>query len=125
MGKNQFSGPIRAEWCDDGSDDMILLETCYFLDSRGVLWVAPAGRRINGASIPRVLWSLVGHPYSGDGRRASVLHDCGYEDHYHSREETDRMYLEAMIADDVDPWEANRNYNAVRMFGESHWGDNG
>lgn len=121
MGKEQFSGTIKAEWCDDGSDEMILLETCHFIDSKKQIWIAPTGRRINGASIPRILWTLAGSPYTGNGRRASVFHDCAYEDQYRSREETDKMYLEAMLADGTDSEEAYRNYNAVRTFGKGHW----
>lgn len=121
MDKEQFSGPIKTLWCDDGTDDMIILENCYFLDSKGILWTASEGRRINGASIPRIFWIIVGSPYTGNARRAAAFHDCGYEDQYHTREETDLMFLDAMLADGMDEHLAAIMYNAVRDFGGSHW----
>lgn len=68
-----FSGEPITKW--DGYRNMVLEEDFYFIDGKGKKWEAPKGSLINGATIPRALWSTVGAPYSGPYRRASVIHD--------------------------------------------------
>ncbi|MGH8714275.1 MAG: DUF1353 domain-containing protein [Casimicrobiaceae bacterium] len=89
-----------------------------FIDSRGVRWDAPAGRTINGASIPESLWSsLVGTPYIGDYRRATVVHDVACQDRDRPYEETHYMLYEAMLCDGVNLDRAALMYTTVRLFG--------
>ena len=51
---------------------MILLEDVSFT-SKGKIWTAPAGSVIDGASIPRFFWRVIGSPFIGYYRRASVV----------------------------------------------------
>src|SRR5580765_5814259 len=69
-----FKGTVRAEWLDDGRT-MRLLEPFSFVDPDGTEWPAPAESKIDGASIPRSLWGLIGGRYEGKYRNASVVHD--------------------------------------------------
>ena len=69
----QFSGYPKTSWT--GHREMSLLEEFFYIDPRGKVWKAPAGSSINGATIPKALWSAVGSPYVGKYRRASVVHD--------------------------------------------------
>jgi hypothetical protein len=46
-----------------------------YIDSTGREWPVPEGAIINGASIPRPLWSIIGSPFVGDYRRAAAVHD--------------------------------------------------
>lgn len=68
-----FSGEPITRW--NGYRNMVLEEDFYFVDGKGRKWEAPKGSLINGATIPRALWSTIGAPYSGPYRRASVIHD--------------------------------------------------
>ncbi len=58
---------------------MTLLSELRYIDPDGVVWIAPAGSVVDGASIPRVLWSFMGGPFDGKYRNASVLHDVAYD----------------------------------------------
>ena len=44
------------------------------------LMVCPAGSLVNGASIPRILWPILGSPLGRVNRVWSAVHDCGYRD---------------------------------------------
>ncbi|MGE0628876.1 MAG: DUF1353 domain-containing protein [Hyphomicrobiaceae bacterium] len=69
-----FQGDVVATWLRDGRQ-MELVKSFAFVDSRGRKWPVPKGAKVDGASIPRVLWSAIGSPYLGKYRRASVVHD--------------------------------------------------
>ena len=116
----RFEGQVTAIWLRHaGKDrDMRLTTDFAFIDSRGVCWDAPAGRIINGASIPEILWSsVVGTPYVGDFRRASVVHDVACDDKTRPHEEVHYMFYEAMLCDGVPEDRAVLMYTAVRLFG--------
>jgi Protein of unknown function (DUF1353) len=116
----RFEGQVNAIWLRHaGQDrDMQLTADFAFIDSRGVRWGAPAGRIINGASIPEILWSsVIGTPYVGDFRRASVVHDVACEDKTRPYEVVHYMLYEAMRCDGVSEEQAVLMYTAVRLFG--------
>ena len=96
-----FSGNPKTEWLADtlGVDrDMQLLEDFAFTDPNGRVWPAPKGAVVNGASIPRPLWSAVGSPYTDDYRRASVVHDVACNTPSVPRKEADVMFFFACRA---------------------------
>jgi len=114
-----FSGPIETRWDDDGLN-MVLLNELRYTDPYGVVWVAPPGSRVNGASIPRAFWSLIGGPFEGKYRNASVLHDVAYEQQTRPWEEADRMFYNAMRCSGVGAVRAKTMYYALRRHGR-HW----
>lgn len=129
MAQSYFEGEVRTLWLvegevgDDGPDRrMQLLEDFAFVDPNGVRWLAPAGSRIDGASIPRMLWSVAGDPFIGQYRRASVLHDVACDDRTRPSKDVHRMFYDAMIADGTSTAQAVEFYTAVRLFGP-HWDD--
>jgi endonuclease G, mitochondrial len=68
----------------------------------------------------RAFWSLIGGPFEGKYRNASVLHDVGYEQKTHSAEEVDRMFYNAMRCSGVGMVEAKTMYYALHRHGR-HW----
>lgn len=100
MSTGQFSGNPRTEWLSgDGPDRaMRLADTFSFTDAKGRRWEVPAGMEVDGATIPRTLWSSVGSPYTGDYRRAAILHDAALLDPRIRRIDADAMFYEACIA---------------------------
>ncbi len=68
-----FSGEPVTRW--NGERNMTLIENFYYIDPNEKQWMVPAGSYLNGATIPRALWTTVGAPYVGKYRRASVVHD--------------------------------------------------
>jgi hypothetical protein len=114
-----YSGYVEARWENDGRT-MTLLNELRYTDPDGVVWIAPTGSVVDGASIPRSLWSLMGGPFEGKYRNASVLHDVSYDQHTKPWPECDRMFYNAMRCSGVSSVEAGTMYYALRKFGH-HW----
>lgn len=114
-----FSGPIETRWENDGVT-MVLLNELRYTDPYGEVWVAKPGARVNGASIPRAFWSLIGGPFEGKYRNASVLHDVAYEEQTRSWEDADRMFYNAMRCSGVGAVTAKTMYYTLRRHGR-HW----
>ena len=75
---------------------------------------------VDGASIPRALWTLVGSPYTGDYRRASIVHDKACDeavDDPPARRAADRMFYHACRAGGCSIQDATVLYIGVRMGG--------
>lgn len=97
---------------------MRLLAAFRFTDPSGKVWDAPAESLVDGASIPRALWSLVGSPYTGEYRRASVVHDIACDRAGSNREErraADRMFYRACRAGGCSVRESSLLYLGVRI----------
>jgi len=58
--KGEFIGKLALEKVDDRSFE--LLRDFMFRDSLGTEWLVPKGARVDGASIPKVFWSIIGAP---------------------------------------------------------------
>lgn len=112
-----FSGNPKTEWLSSGGDDrdMQLLEDFSFTDAVGTVWPAPKGVVVNGASIPPALWSTVGSPYTGDYRRASIVHDVACRTAGVDRKAADVMFYQACIAGGCPEWKAKILYAGVRI----------
>src|SRR6266403_1342230 len=53
-----YNGEPVANWTPDGRT-MTLLTELRYTDPHGEVWVAPVGSVVDGASMPRYLWSAV------------------------------------------------------------------
>src|SRR4029077_11502836 len=96
------------------------LSELRYTDPKGEVWIAPAGSKVDGASIPRSLWSLMGGPFEGKYRNGSVLHDVAYDQHKRPWQDCDRMFYNAMRCSGVGTVEAGTMYYALYKFGH-HW----
>jgi len=97
---------------------MEMLENFSFTDPDGEVWLTPKGYTVDGASIPRPLWTLVGSPYTGDYRRASIVHDKACDDAVGdaaARRAADRMFFHACRAGGCTIKEATILYLGVRI----------
>jgi hypothetical protein len=117
MAYGNFSGDPKAEWLSQsGPDrDMRLLEDFWYVDPAGKKWMAPSGSVVNGASIPEALWSSVGSPYTGDYRRASIVHDVACDDASVNREKADEMFYTACLCGGCSVLQAKLLYAGVRV----------
>ena len=61
-------------------------------------------------------------PKSGKFNAAAVVHDYLYFSKLRTRQEADKIFLEAMECLDVPLWKRRVMYRAVRMFGWIPWG---
>jgi len=114
-----YSGEPVTKWNPDGRT-MTLLSELRYTDPQGEVWVAPAASVVDGASIPRYLWSIMGGPFEGQYRNASVLHDVAYEKHNRPWQDCDRMFYNAMRCSGVNAVEAKTMYYTLYKFGH-HW----
>jgi len=124
MATEPFSGEPETKWLTQApqTEDrcMTLLESFWFRDpdDGDKQWDAPKGMTTDGASIPRALWTLIGSPYTGNYRRAAIVHDraCDLADNDSTkRSEADRMFYHACRAGRCSIWDATILYIGVRI----------
>lgn len=111
-----YSGHPVTRWESDGRT-MTLLSELRYTDPKGVVWIAPAGSKVDGASMPRSLWTFMGGPFEGKYRNASVLHDVAYEQRTRTWQECDRMFYNAMRCNGVGAIEAKTMFYSLYRFG--------
>ena len=114
-----YTGEPETRWNPDGRS-MTLLSDLRYTDPHGVVWIAPVGSTVDGASIPRSLWSVMGGPFEGKYRNASVLHDAAYDQRNRPWQDCDRMFYNAMRCSGVGAVEAKTMFYALYRFGH-HW----
>ena len=118
---DSFSGEPSTTWLSQpaGSDRLMRLnEAFWFVDPDDKRWDAPKGSVVDGASIPRPLWTLVGSPYTGAYRRASIVHDIACDrasGDVEARRAADRMFYNACRAGGCSVEEATKLYVGVRI----------
>ena len=114
-----YNGEPVTKWNPDGRT-MTLLTELRYTDPQGVVWLAPIGSVVDGASIPRYLWSIMGGPFEGKYRNGSVLHDVAYGERKRPWQDCDRMFYNAMRCSGVSVTEAKTMFYALYKFGH-HW----
>jgi hypothetical protein len=119
-GYGEFRGRVTVEWQDDGRE-MRLVENFTYIDPDEVEWDAPPKAYIDGASIPSLLWGLVGSPYIGKYRNASVVHDIACCRKERPWRQVHRMFYFACRCGGVPTVRAKVMYAAVYHFGP-RWG---
>jgi hypothetical protein len=115
-GHGRFEGRVIGEWLDDGRR-MRLIEPFAYVDPAGERWEAPSRSIVDGASIPRAFWAIVGGPFEGRYRDASVIHDVACVERKQPWEAVHRTFYEACLCGGVEPWRAKTLYAAVYHFG--------
>src|SRR3569832_354694 len=116
----RFFGSVFVVWFEPDRN-MKLLEDFSYIDFLEHLWLAPQGSLIDGASIPRILWSLVGSPFTGEYRNASVVHDIACVVRDRPWKEVHRMFYNACRCGGVSEMTAKIMFAAVFHFGP-RWG---
>ncbi|WP_065204269.1 DUF1353 domain-containing protein [Shewanella woodyi] len=118
--KPYFVGRVVTHWLAIEPRKMLLEAPFSFVDKDGVTWTAPAGSVIDGASIPRVLWYLIGSPFNGHYRRASVIHDVYCVTRSRPHQQVHQMFYDACRADGVHKIKALAMYIALKV-GAPRW----
>lgn len=112
----EFIGTLNISPVGDGVH-WELVNSFGFLDVRGTKWTVPSRARVDGASIPRALWSLVGSPLTGLYVEASVVHDYYCDIRSRPWRNVHRVFFEAMLASKVSEIQAKIMYAAVYFAG--------
>ncbi len=95
--------------------------SCELVESRGTLYV-DAGFVTDGASIPRIAWSIVGHPLAEDYVVSALAHDALYTAELLPREACDSEFRAQLKLAGVNLLRRNEFYWAVRLGGGIVWG---
>jgi len=111
-----FVGPLDLR-LDPNGRDATLLAPFGYVDSSGKKWSVPKGVTVNGASIPQVLWSVIGSPWTGQYREGSVVHDYYCDIRTEPWRSVHRAFYTSMLANGVAPIRAKLMYAAVYRFG--------
>lgn len=116
-----FSAPPKLEFIDTpdvpNRNVRVIEDFTFTQASDGSVWEAPSGSLVDGASIPRVLWTLVGSPFTGDYVYASIVHDVACDTRTRLWRDTHYMFYQACLAGGTRPGRAKLMYLAVRNFG--------
>ena len=112
----KFSGLPKVEWLADGRT-VKLEEDFSFTDKSGKVWIAKKGRIVDGSSIPRVFWSMIGSPFVGLHRFASIIHDVYCVDKNEPHQAVHQMYFDACLCAGVNKTKAKLMYSAVKLGG--------
>jgi hypothetical protein len=111
-----YIGKLILTPLEDGVH-MELVDKFGFRDKTGLDWMVPEGTRVDGASIPQALWSIVGSPFTGKYRDASVIHDFYCDTRLRPWADVHRVFYEAMIVSGVSEVRAKVMYAAVYFAG--------
>lgn len=103
--RRQFEGELHVSM-NDGPRQMRLLKPFCYIDSAGQKWPVPKGASTDGASIPRILWSLIGGPFEGHYRKPAVVHDYYCDVRVRPWPDVHYMFYEAMLVAGVSETQA-------------------
>lgn len=117
MMDSSFTTPLKVEHLD-GVVWKVLEAFTYH--NKTVLVTVSKGFITDFASIPRLFWSVIGHP-TGKYGKAAVIHDYLYHVQEVSRSKADRIFLQAMKDLKVSWWRRRTMWLAVRMFAGLVW----
>jgi Protein of unknown function (DUF1353) len=112
-----FLSPLIYRGVDNQERIVEVMAPFSFKDPHGKIWTVPPGARVDGASIPRAFWTIIGAPFTGRYREASVVHDYYCETKSEPWQVTHRAFYDGMRANGVDPATAKVMYAAVYGFG--------
>ena len=113
-----FPLPLKGKYIGKGVWE-ILEPFEYHSKKYGVTRV-PAGFTSDGASFPKIVYSIMGSPWGGKYGRPSVIHDFLYFKKY-NRKKADKIFLEAMQKCGVSFWKRRIMYRMLRLFGWLSW----
>lgn len=117
----RFKGSVVARWDEDGRS-MTLIEPFEYIDPSDLRWPVPAGTVVDGASIPRAFWTIIGGPFEGRYRNASVVHDFYCQIRNRPYSAVHRMFYNAMVTSGLTDKTSWLMYKAVEQFGP-RWPD--
>jgi len=123
---SSFTDPLEVRQTGDGDRWATLRDIHYWTDCADTreqlhvrcrtLFIVPAGFETDFASIPRLFWTVIGHP-AGQYAQAAVLHDWLYRARGTSRARADALFREAMAALGVPAWQRWLLWAGVRAGG--------
>ena len=101
-----------------------VLDRAYHIELRAFRWWLTIDRNFvfDGASIPRLCWTLIGvYPTHPKVQAAALVHDALYGTHYSTRAQADRVFYRLCRNDGMSRIRAGIMWAALRSFGWLAW----
>lgn len=117
--KKHFPDPLNGMFV--GKGQWKLTSPFKYISDKYVSVIVPNGFVSDGASIPKLFYTIIGSPWSGKYSRGAIIHDYLYFKKEVSRKIADLTFLEAMLVLGVPLWKRLIMYRALRMFGMFAW----
>jgi hypothetical protein len=114
----QFTGDVVLEEMKNG---FWQLQDYFSYENNYIKVTANPKFLTDGASIPKVFWSVVGNPLENDLLKPAVIHDCLYTIMKLPRAECDKLLKEMLLFNGASKAKAYSIYVVVRIFGGTHW----
>ena len=115
----KFLDYLKCDWVQ-GENRIVLTDILRFFDGDNIHRI-PVEFYSDGASIPRPLWPVIGHPFDEDIRRPAVLHDFKYYSGQDPRREADRLLRVAMHSEGAKWYKSWTVWSGVRLGGWVAW----
>ena len=116
-----FEGRVVVEWLDDPFvPTMRLVRSFAYREPQGKVWAVPQGHIIKGRGMPPLFRHLIGQPFYGSFRKASIIYDHATQEMKEPWDQAQLMFLEASMAEGVNESEAKAMYMLLRAQG-SRW----
>ena len=129
MASPKYWWPVTV--CNDMGKRTVYEDFEVEVEEFGIVARVPKGfRHFDGASIPKVLWSAMSHPYTKEYERAALVHDylyktpsareqAPYAGVASTREQIDRLFFRMLVQDGVRHRRAKTMYRAVKRYGDN------
>ena len=100
---------------------MILQNTANY-EIEDKIYTIKKGFKYDGASIPKIFWSIVGGAFHPDFQKAALLHDYMYRETL-GKSKADQYFYEILRYCGVSKIKSKLMYLAVRWFGGISYND--
>jgi hypothetical protein len=114
----QFNGDVILEELDNGSWK---LQDDFSYEDEYIKITIKSNFITDGASIPKLFWSIIGNPLENDLLKPAIIHDGLYTLMQLKRLECDKLLKEMLLFNGTSKMKAYLIYYIVRLFGGSHW----
>ena len=94
----------------------------FFIDDKPI-WI-PKDYYYDGASIPRLFWSVIGSPFEPDLQAPALAHDWLYLTHLTDRATADETIFQLMTQATINTIRTHLIWGAVRGFASFAWTNN-
>ena len=117
---SSFTKVLNADYL--GSGRWKITEPFEYFTEDGVdVILVPIGFVSDGASIPRIFWTIIGSPWTGKYAKAAVVHDFLYDRQLFTRKKSDRIFIEGMKILGVGWFKRKIMWFSVRVGGWGPW----
>jgi hypothetical protein len=114
----QFNGDVILEEMKNG---LWRLQDDFSYENDSIQVTVKSSFITDGASIPKLFWSIVGNPLENDILKPTIIHDGLYTIMQFTRLECDKLLRAMLLFNGTSKAKAYLIYYVVRLFGGSHW----